>query len=488
MKKILSFLSGREAASPREAHSPILPLLGGVRGGLLWLTIAVAGCMGACNQDPVLYGEEENLPEVLTIAVSGEDITLNPDMTPNEPVLTVTWNEAAPRGPYDEIEYVFKMDVADNAFELAYREEIPAGIFSRTFAYQELYELLAEKWRVALGSTVGVDVRIIATVYGPKFVQPEVATTRVNVKIFVPDPKPLYIMGTAVPNGGSNTDFAAKKIAMIETVPGKEYTYDDTLTTGDFIFVTDDTDPATLLPAYVKGADDTTLTQRTAATQPDSKFTASDGRYSITVRLDRLTAKISKKIVIGGIEWAPTNVDEKGTFAPVSDDPGKFYQFHYDIAYSTTDPLTPAWSVSTDKADTYWHTGTIPCPEGWSLPTGSQLGAMATVGSTWAAAGEKGNAVAGRFFGAEHATATIANPGSCIFIPAAGRRDSQTGELRDAGVKGFVHSINPYWGETSQVLVFDAAGADMVYAKAAESGGADILLGTAMTVRCIKAE
>jgi hypothetical protein len=454
----------------------------------LWLAIAVVGCAGACNQDPVLYGEEENVPDVLSIAVSAEDITLNPDMAPGDPVLTVTWTEADPRGAYDEIEYVFKMDVSDNAFELAYREEIPAGVFSRTFAYQEMYDLLAEKWRVALGSTVGVDVRIIATVYGPKFVQPEVATTRVNVKIFVPDPKPLYIMGTAVPNGGSNTDFTARKIAMTETVPGKEYTYSDTLTTGDFIFVTDDTDPATLLPSYVKGANDTTLTQRTASGQSDTKFTASSGRYSITVRLDRLTAKISKKIVIGGIEWAPTNVDEKGAFAATSDNPGKFYQFHYDIAYSATDPLTPAWSVSTDKEDAMWRTGTRPCPEGWSMPEGGHLGKIVDAGSTWVNANEKGNAVAGRFFGTGHATATIANPGSCIFIPAAGRRDSQTGALIDAGVKGFVHSANPYWGETSQTMVFDAAGAKIVYAKAAETGGSEILLGTGMSVRCMKAQ
>jgi hypothetical protein len=483
MKKILSFLSGRAAASPREAHSPL-------GRGFLWLTIAVAGCIIACNQDPVLYGEEEVVPEVLAITVSAEEVILNPDMAPTTEVLTVTWTAAAPRGPYDEIEYVFKMDLAENMFETAVREEIPSGILSRTFTYQELYELLTEKWRVALGSSVGVDIRIIATVYGPKFVQPEVVTTRVNVKIFVPEPKPLYIMGSAVPNGGSNTDFTARKITMTETVPGKEYTYYDTLTTGDFIFVTDDTDPATLLPAYVKGADDTTLVQRTAAGQPSNKFTASDGRYSIVVRLDRGTAKVSKKVIISGIEFAPTNVDEKGTFAPVSDDPGKFYQFQYDVAYSTTDPITPAWVAGAYTAadNSMWYASTRPCPEGWEMPTDTQLGILATVGSTWAAANEKGNAVAGRFFGPGHATATITNPGSSIFIPAAGRRDSQTGALVDAGVKGFVHSANPFWGETSQVLLFDASKAEILRLRSTAAGAAEVVVGTGMNVRCIKAE
>jgi uncharacterized protein (TIGR02145 family) len=452
----------------------------------IWLTVILVAFMGACKQDPSLYGSEEETPHVLTIAVSEEDITLHPDMEPGQEVLTVTWNEAAPRGPYDEIIYVVKIDLADNVFETAVREEIPAGIFSKGFTYQELYELLTEKWRVELGSAVGIDVRVIATVYGPKFVRPEIATTRVNMKIFMPDPKPLYIMGTAVPNGGSDTDFGARKIQMTESVPGKEYTLSDSLTTGNFIFVTDETNVTTLLPAYVKGSHDTLLVLVETASQLNNKFTATNGRYNITVRIDRLTAKINKKTIIGGQEWAPNNVDSKGIFAATTDARGKLYQFHYDIGYSATDPIDPVWQVSTDKEDSYWHSSTIPCPEGWTLPEGSNLAALVNAGSTWANANEKGNAVAGRFFGTGHATATIGNLGDCIFIPAAGRRDSQTGALIDAGVKGFVHSKNPYWGETSQVMVFSETEAKMVYARATEAGGSEVLLGTAMSVRCIK--
>jgi hypothetical protein len=454
----------------------------------LWPAVIAVGCLCACKQDPSLYGNDENVPEVLTIAASPESITLDPEALTDEPLLIITWNEAAPRGPYDEIEYVFKMDLSDNAFQTtqtAYREEIPAGVFSKTITCRQLYNLLIEKWRVALGSTVGVDIRIIATVYGPKFVRPEVSTTRVDVNIFKPAAKPLYIMGTAVPDGGSNTDYTAKKIMMQETLPGQEYTFNGTLAGGSFIFVTAETDPATLLPAYVKGADDTLIVWQTTGT-PQPKFTvATTGEYTITVRTDRLTAKINRKVIINGVEWTPTNVDERGKFAATPNNPGKYYQFLGMVGYSATDEW-PGVNGASTPIDVRWFQH--PCPEGyimldeWAAEGVDMITALSFFPRMYRAAGTAGNTINGVFIGPDSPTATINNPGDAIFIPFAGYRHPQTGTLTEYGEKAYIHTGNPYYGISSQIIVIDATTTVSWSRQQSNPGN----WGMGASVRCIK--
>jgi hypothetical protein len=220
------------------------------------------------------------------------------------------------------------------------------------------------------------------------------------------------------------------------------------------------------------------------------------GYYKLTVNLNTMKLKLESATpppdpnaeLIGGQFWAKFNVDATKTFAGAPDALGKFYQFHYDVAYSATDPLTPAWQDGSSAPNSYWEAegGVSPCPTGWKLPDDGQLTNMINTGSTWAAAGTKGNAVAGRFFGANHAAATISDPQGCIFIPAAGRRASTDGTLIDAGVKGFVHSRNPYYGETTQTLIFDENGVTIARRRNFDTNGSEILTGTGMSVRCIK--
>jgi hypothetical protein len=222
------------------------------------------------------------------------------------------------------------------------------------------------------------------------------------------------------------------------------------------------------------------------------------GYYKLTVNLNTMKVKLESATpppdpngeTIAGQFWAKFNTDADKAFAAAPDALGKFYQFYYGAtAYSATDPLTPAWQDGSGAPDRSWPTSPdpIPCPTGWTLPTDSNLSTFVNAGSTWAAAGTKGNAVAGRFFGANHAAATISDPQGCIFIPAAGRRASTDGTLIDAGVKGFVHSQNPYYGVTTQALVFDENGATVVRINNTSTPGADeVLLGTGMSVRCIK--
>jgi len=440
----------------------------------------------ACQKDKPLWGEEEETtPNVLQLSVntyteSGE-VILYPDDDPSKIVLTATWNDAASRGEYYEIIYIFKIDLGTNDFQTPERYE-DIKTHSISFTYQDLYDLLTEKWHVKVGESASIDLRIIGEVWGPKFMKPEVVTERVNVKIYAPDPKPLYMMGTAVA-GGSNTDLT-KTIKMQEVLIGKEYTFTGSLENGNIKFITPQTDTTTLLPSYNKGNDNNTLFLRTDASEPDNLFSITKGTYLITVRLDHLTVTFNKEVQIEGSTWASSNVDEKGTFATAPDELGKLFRFHESVGFSATGQYVSDWPSSTDTDDTYWKSD--PCPSGWHLPEHTHLTSLRAAGSSWAAAGERGNTVGGRFFGPGANKVRMDSIANCIFIPAAGKRDSATGELKFSGEKGFVASKNPYWGETSMVLVFDASSISVVMAKEAEPGGADIVLGTGLSVRCIK--
>jgi hypothetical protein len=66
-------------------------------------------------------------------------------------------------------------------------------------------------------------------------------------------------------------------------------------------------------------------------------------------------------------------------------------------------------------------------------------------GSSWRAAGEAGNEVPGRFFGANHAVATMTDRQGCLFLPAGGYRSDSDGALygRDSGAIMFRGWMSP---------------------------------------------
>jgi hypothetical protein len=231
-------------------------------------------------------------------------------------------------------------------------------------------------------------------------------------------------------------------------------------------------------------------------TNLDWKWSLSTSGYSkITLNLNTKKLKIEtatpsdpNAVLINGVLWAKYNVDDNGTFASTPEALGKFFQFQYNTAYSATDPVTPAWSVPTYTGadNTYWYTATMPCPSGWSVPDEAVLKDLIIDGYSWAEAGSaKGNTVAGGFFGTDYATATISNMGEAIFIPAAGARYAN-GTLHEAGTAGYVHSWNPMWAETSQMMRFDSEGAAVIALRNNETGWENYELGAGAAVRCVK--
>jgi hypothetical protein len=205
----------------------------------------------------------------------------------------------------------------------------------------------------------------------------------------------------------------------------------------------------------------------------DLKWKIESGNpYKLTVNLNTMKLKLEagtpptddSGVLIGGVMWAKFNVDTPGMFTADPQDPGKYYQFLSRLGYSTTDEWPGAngpGGANTPK-DAGWydepHTANDPCPAGWRVPRDGDFDNLRKTGYRWRNANSAGNSVAGAFFGTNANSATIGNPGTSIFIPAAGRRTPAAGTLEQNGSQGWVHTGNPYYGVSSQIVVFKNSG------------------------------
>ena len=150
-------------------------------------------------------------------------------------------------------------------------------------------------------------------------------------------------------------------------------------------------------------------------------------------------AVVVPDMMLGGVTWASVNVDDYQTFAAKPDTYTKLYQWNRATAWSAADSVSE-WSYTRDESATWTNN---PCPAGWRLPTHEEFQALHNAGTTWAEANERGNAVAGCFYGANHATASLPNSmENCVFLPAVGFRYSSDGSLYLQGGNGY------YWSAT----------------------------------------
>ena len=181
-------------------------------------------------------------------------------------------------------------------------------------------------------------------------------------------------------------------------------------------------------------------------------------------------------MVVSGVCWANANVDALQTFAVRADMNTSFYLWNKLTAYSADEPITPAWNNSIDNSNT-WTVN--PCPMNWRLPTPSEFQQLNNTGTTWVDANVKGNAVAGRFYGYNHATCTL--PGDmdgCVFFPAAGIRNYAAGEIILRSINGF------YFSSMQNDVSGDAY--HLYFEKAVSAPFATLGKSLAMTIRCVR--
>jgi uncharacterized protein (TIGR02145 family) len=131
--------------------------------------------------------------------------------------------------------------------------------------------------------------------------------------------------------------------------------------------------------------------------------------------------------IINNVRWATRNVNTPGTFTVSSESTGKYYQWNrrtgWDATASSINGSTPS--------GTNWSQTNDPCPDGWRLPTKSELQSLINAGYRWTII--KG--VSGALFGVAP---------NQIFLPASGLIVGvlSDGELEEAG------EVGNYWSST----------------------------------------
>ena len=180
--------------------------------------------------------------------------------------------------------------------------------------------------------------------------------------------------------------------------------------------------------------------------------TADGGRTAtcvITAFIDPVAAPAG--VVINGIRWATRNVDMPGRFAQHPESAGRFFQWgtlngivHH---WATTGTVT-GWDGSDNRVA--WTSASDPCPQGWRVPTETELTNLQSQPNTWT----QRNDVNGRLFG------TAPNQ---IFLPASGWRHTG-GALRNVGTYGYYWSSIPVGNTTARRFRISSGGSDVFIA------------------------
>ena len=89
-------------------------------------------------------------------------------------------------------------------------------------------------------------------------------------------------------------------------------------------------------------------------------------------------------VLINGVYWAKSNVDEPGTFATTPESCGMLYQWNRKKGWSATGEVS-GWDNSNPSGES-WDVANDPCPIGWRVPNLEEIKVLldeAKVNSTW---------------------------------------------------------------------------------------------------------
>jgi uncharacterized protein (TIGR02145 family) len=151
------------------------------------------------------------------------------------------------------------------------------------------------------------------------------------------------------------------------------------------------------------------------------------------------------EVEVGDVVWAKSNLSGNNTFATNEYDYGALFLYGSSTAYSYSGGTTPPSSNSA----TTWPTANDPCPDGWHVPTETEMQAMlnAATAKTWTTSGS----INGMRY-------TV--PNGTMFLPAAGSRNSSGGG--NQGTYGYYWS-STYDGTNGRGLYFFSSNTGTVY-------------------------
>ncbi|MDR1678711.1 MAG: leucine-rich repeat domain-containing protein [Prevotellaceae bacterium] len=156
------------------------------------------------------------------------------------------------------------------------------------------------------------------------------------------------------------------------------------------------------------------------------------GKFRLKVEIPKVPEL--ECVEIAGVCWAKYNVDAPGTFTNNPEDAGMFYQWNRIVGWSVTNPLVASdgssWNSSwTGGSATEWEAVNNPCPNGFRVPTETEIQSLVLAPNQWE------TNPAGRTF--------VGDNGDTIFLPIAGYRIA-LGTLNSPN-GGF------YWGSTISI-------------------------------------
>lgn len=244
------------------------------------ITVCFAVLFTACEQDDYEGLGDANIivGNPLKLEVSKDTIVLDQDYNDEQAIL-FTWEAGRERGANSSLTYLFKLDVANSNFTTALStEEMPEGVFYKSFTTKELNDLIESHWEEPLGENIEFSARVIAKVNSEdKFLKPDYSTLNFVIKSYAHQPYPLFLTGDATVEG-----WDLGRAIMLEEMESKnKYRWRGPLKNGSFKLLHQS---GKEIPSFNKGEDDNTLVLRDSEAQSDNLFTiGEEGIYSIVV-------------------------------------------------------------------------------------------------------------------------------------------------------------------------------------------------------------
>lgn len=301
------------------------------------MSIVLFSCedKGLENQD---WLRVPNFANPLTLNLSGKEIVLVEDNS-SANAITFTWTQGNDRGAGTSLKYFFRMDILGKNFgkDMAktspdyttITEELPEGVFTKSYTVKQLNSLLLKHFKRPGGSVTNLEVQIIAQVDGgSQFQLPEVSTTNFAVTNYSLGPLPLYMVGDAI---SGSWDYNTGK-SLPEITERTIYNFIGDFSVGSFKVIEE---KGSELPSYDPAAGNAIVYNETEPRTADNVFKVTQaGRHSLYIDIETKTyvfgyTPFEKIYMVGSATTAGADGWDLGKSIPMIWDPKNPEVFTY---------------------------------------------------------------------------------------------------------------------------------------------------------------